>query len=284
MPRSNSVTPKDDTMRLVPILTALLILAGCASTPDTAELTEAEHYRQAHKTLEKEAFLAAIEELEEVRSRFPYGEYAEQVQLDLIYAHYRNHDYPAVIAAAERFIRNYPNHQRLDYPLYMKGLANFYLERGLLNRMFPRDRAARDMQAGKDAFSAFRELVNRFPDSEYAPDARARMLFIRNNLAEHELQAARYYARRGAHIAAANRARHVVVHYQHTPAVPEALAILTRAYQELGQNELAGQSGKVLRLNWPDSDYLNDDGKVELAWWPGAESKGLLSLLTFDLL
>lgn len=284
MPSPTIVTPNDDTMRFTLILTALLTLAGCASTPDTAELTEAEHYRQAHKTLEKEAFLAAIEDLEAVRSRFPYGEYAEQVQMDLIYAHYRNHDYPSTIAAAQRFIRNHPDHERLDYPLYMKGLANFYLNRGLLNRMFPRDRAARDMQAGKDAFSAFRELVNRFPDSEYAPDARARMLFTRNNLAEHELHAARFYGRRGAHIAAANRARQVVVHYQRTPAVPEALAIMTRAYQELDREKLAQQSLAVLRLNWAESDYLNDQGEVELAWWPSRQSKGLLSLLTFDLL
>lgn len=271
-------------MRFALILTALLTLAGCASTPDTAELTEAEHYRQAHETLEKDAFLAAIEELEEVRSRFPYGEYAEQVQMDLIYAHFRNHDYPATIAAAQRFIRDHPNHERLDYPLYMKGLANFYLDRGLLNRIFPRDRAARDMQSGKDAFSAFRELVNRFPDSEYAPDARARMLFTRNNLAEHELHAARFYARRGAPIAAANRARQVVVHYQRTPAVPEALAIMTRAYQELDRKELAQQSLAVLRLNWAESDYLNDEGQVKLTWWPASQDKSLLSLLTFDLL
>lgn len=272
-------------MRLIaPLLCALLLLAGCASTPETAELTEAEHYRRAHKTLEKEAFLAAIEELESVRSRFPYGEYARQVQFDLIYAHYRNHDYAATIAAAERFIRNYPGHERLDYALYMKGLANFYLEQGLLGRFLPRDRAAHDLKAARDAFSAFKELVTRFPESPYAADARARMIFIRNNLAEHELHAARYYARRGANIAAANRARYVVVHYQRTPAVPEALAIMTRAYQELGRKELAKKSRRVLAANWPDSQYLNEQGRVELAWWPNPRSKGLLSLLTFELL
>lgn len=272
-------------MRLIaPLLCALLLLAGCASKPDTAELTEAEHYRRAHQTLKKEAFLAAIKKLESVRSRFPYGEYAEQVQLDLIYAHYRNHDYASTIAAAERFIRSYPGHEGLDYALYMKGLANFYLEQGLMGRIFSRNRAARDMSAAKDAFSAFKEMVKRFPDSPYAEDARARMVFIRNNLAEHELHAARYYARRGAHIAAANRARHVVVHYQRTPAVPEALAIMTRAYQALNQDRLADKSRRVLVANWPDSQYLNDEKQVEIAWWPEPQGKGLLSLLTFDLL
>lgn len=284
MPRYRILTLKDDTMRFPVLMCCLLVLAGCASKPDTAELTEAEHYRRAHESLEKEAFLAAIEELESVRSRFPYGDYAQQVQLDLTYAHYRNHDYPSAIAAAERFIRRYPNHERLDYPLYMKGLANFYLERGLMGRIFTRERASRDLAAGKDAFRAFRELVDRFPDSEYAADARARMLFLRNNLAEHELHAARYYARRGAHIAAANRARHVVVHYQKTPAVPEALAIMSRAYEQLDQQELAKKSRRVLALNWPESDYINGDGEVKIDWWPGPESRGLLSLLTFDLL
>lgn len=272
-------------MRLIAtLLCALFLLAGCASKPDTAELTEAEHYRRAHKTLEKDAFLAAIEELESVRSRFPYGEYARQVQFDLIYAHYKNHDYASAIAAAERFIRNYPGHERLDYALYMKGLANFYLEQGLTGRIFPQDRSKRDMQAARDAFAAFKEMAEQFPDSPYAPDARSRMVFIRNNLAEHELHAARYYARRGAHIAAANRARYVVVHYQRTPAVPEALAIMTRSYQALDQKQLAERSRRVLQASWPDSRFLNDKGEVELDWWPGPEKKGLLSLLTFDLL
>lgn len=270
-------------MRLLIALMLAALLGGCASKQDAAELSEAEHYGKAHASLEKKSYLAAIEQLEEIQARFPYGDYAEQVQLDLTFAHYRARDYASAIAAAQRFVRSYPGHPHLDYALYMQGLANFYLQRGMLDRMVPVDQAARDLQPFKDAFRAFEELVSRFPDSEYAPDARSRMVYIRNRLAEHELHAARYYARRGAYIAAANRAGHVIRHYQGTPAVPEALAIMTRAYESLEQRQLAAKSRRVLTENWPESSYLNN-GEVDLDWWPGPEDKGLLSLLTFDLL
>lgn len=270
-------------MRLLIALLVLALLSGCASTRDDAELSESEHYDKAHASLEKKSYMAAIEQLEEIQARFPYGHYAEQVQLDLIYAHYRARDYASAIAAARRFTRSFPGHEHLDYALYMQGLANFYLQRGVLERVMPVNQAARDLQSFKDAFRAFEELVSRFPDSDHAPDARSRMVFIRNRLAEHELHAARYYARRGAYIAAANRAGYVVQHYQGTPAVPEALAIMTRAYESLEQADLAARSRRVLMESWPKSNFL-DDGKVKLGWWPGPEDKGLLSLLTFDLL
>jgi outer membrane protein assembly factor BamD len=263
----------------------LALLAACASNPeDRPELTEGEYYEQASEALEKKNFLSAIEQLEEIQARFPYGDYAEQVQLDLVFAHYRAHDYASATAAAQRFVRSFPASEHLDYALYMDGLANYYLEGGILmGSLFSKETASRDLSSYRDAFRAFQELIRRFPDSEHAPDARARMLHIRNQLAARELHVARYYARRRAFIAAANRAQHVVQHYQGTTSVPRALAILTLSYESLDQPALAEKSRQVLALNWPESEYLEGD-QVAISWWPSPEGKGLLSLLTFDLL
>jgi outer membrane protein assembly factor BamD len=256
--------------RLLWPLLGLLLLAGCASNKERPELTEVDQYREASESLESRNYLTAIDQLKELEARFPYGDFAEQAALDLIYA-------------AQRFMRNYPAHPRMDYALYMRGLANFNMEKGLFDNMVSSDKSSKDMGAAKDAFRDFERLVNRFPDSEYAPDARSRMVHIRNQLARQELHVARYYARRGAIIASINRAQYVVKHYQQTPAVPEALAIMAKGYQRLKQPELAEKSRDVLALNWPDSKFLDNDKQVDLAWWPD-EDDGLLSLLTFDLL
>jgi len=270
--------------RLLWPLLCLLILAGCAGSPeDRPELTETDQYREASESIESKNYLTAIDQLKELEARFPYGDYAEQSALDLIYAQYKSVDYPATVVAAQRFMRNHPAHPRMDYALYMRGLANFNMEKGLFDNMVTSDRSSKDMDAAKDSFRDFERLVSRFPDSEYAPDARARMVHIRNQLARQELHVARYYARRGAMVASVNRGQYVVKHYQHTPAVEEGLAIMVKGYQRLGLPEQAEKSRAVLALNWPDSGFLNDDQQVELAWWPD-EDDGLLSLLTFDLL
>lgn len=264
------------------ILIALL-LAGCAGNPnDRRELTEAEHYREARKLLDRKTYLNAIEQFEELEARFPYGDYAEQAQIDLIYARYRSLDYPGATAQAERFLRTYPTHKHADYVLYIRGLAHYYMQQGIFDRVFGEDKAPRDLTTMRDAFADFEELVRRYPDSDYAADARSRMVYIRNLLAEQELIAARYYARREAYIAAANRAQHVVRHYQQTPSVPEALAILSKAYASLGQAKLADNSQRLLAANWPGSKFLGDEG-IEIEWWPSGK-RTWLSLLTFDLL
>ncbi|MFN3714802.1 MAG: outer membrane protein assembly factor BamD [Alcanivoracaceae bacterium] len=265
------------------LIVMALILAGCSGNPaDRREQTEAEHYRDARKLLERRTFLNAIEQYEELEARFPYGDYAEQAQIDLIYARYRSLDYPGASAQAERFIRTYPNHEHLDYVLYLRGLAHYNMEQALFESVFGSEKSTRDLSHMRDAFRDFDELVRRFPDSDYAADARSRMLYIRSLLAEQELIAARYYARRKAYIAAANRAQYVIRHFQGTPSVPEALAILTRSYDSLGQPALAQNSQRLLAHNWPDSEWL-EDGKVEISWWPSSE-RDWLRLLTFDLL
>lgn len=264
------------------LLTALLLTA-CASNPaDRRELTESEHYREARKLLDRKVYLTAIEQFEELEARFPYGDYADQAQIDLIYARYRSLDFPGATAQAERFIRTYPNHPHLDYVLYIRGLAHFYMEQGMFDRIAPSNKSVRDMTSMKQAFGDFDELVRRFPNSDYAPDARARMVYIRNTLAEQELVAARYYARREAYIAAANRALHVIRHFQQTPAVEEAVAILGRSYASLGQEQLASRTTTLLRNNWPNSTWLHDE-EIMIDWWPSGE-RNWLSLITFDLL
>lgn len=266
------------------LVSSALLVSGCSSTPkERPERTEAQQYEEVRRQIERNNFLTAIDELRELEARFPYGDFAEQSQLDLIYTQYRALDYPAAVASATRFLRNYPANKHLDYVLYMKGVANYNLERGLFDRIVRSDKASRDLDAWRDAFNDFQELVSRFPDSPYAPDARARMVHIRNQAAEHELHAARYYARRGAYVAAVARAREVIIHYQETPAVEEALAIMSRAYRSLGEAELSDRSLAVLRHNWPESSYLSR-GQVQLSWWPSDDGRGLLSLLTFDLL
>ena len=265
-------------------LTATL-LSGCAGRKNNEELTEAAHYRKASESLEKKAFLSAIEELEELEARFPYGDFAEQAQLDLVYARYKSLDYPGAAAQASRFLRAYPDSDATAYALYIKAMAHYDMNLGLLARFSKSRAAVRDMTNYVEAFRTFEQLVRRFPDSDYAPDARSRMLWIRNQLAAQEIHAARYYARRGALIAAVNRAQQVVRHFQGTPSVPEALAIMSKSYAALQQPELARKSHRVLASNWPSSEFLDSEesGGIKLGWWP-REQDSLLSLLTFDLL
>lgn len=271
-------------MRKLVVLLLALTLIGCASNQKSnREMTEAEHYQEARALLNRNTFMVAIEQLEELEARFPYGEYAEQAQLDLIYAKFRALDYPATIAQADRFIRTYPANPNLDYVLYLKGMANYLSEQGMFARFNKENSAARDLHVYREAFRDFDELVSRFPDSEYAPDARTRMLFIRQMLAESELHAARYYARRNAFVASANRAQAVIKHYQGTAEVPEALAILALSYRDLEQPELAEKARLVLAHNWPDSEFLDSRQQPDLDWWP-AQSRLWLRLITFDLL
>ena len=265
------------------IVLGALIVSGCSrNRADGPERTEAEQYAQIQQQLSRNNFLNAIDELQELEARFPYGDYAEQAQLDTIYAHFRALDYPSAVASAGRFIRNYPNHQHVDYAIYMRGLANYNMDRGLTERLVRTDRSYRDLSSWRDAFRDFQDLVNRFPESEYAPDARSRMLHIRNQMARHELHAARYYARRHAYIASANRAQYVVRHFQGTEAVEEAMAILYKSYRALGRDELVENSYAVFMHNWPDSAFV-DNGDIRIDWWP-ADQRTWLRLLTFDLL
>ena len=241
------------------LLIAIFALnAACSSNETISEnLGEAELYRQAQADLDSKSYTSAINKLKALESRYPFGRFAEQAQLELIYAYYRNTEPEAARSSAERFIRLHPQHPSVDYAYYLKGLASFDQDRGLLARFMPLDMTKRDPGAARDSFNEFAQLTTRYPNSRYAPDAKARMIYLRNLLAANEIHVADYYLRRQAYVAAANRGRYVVENFQGTPSVGDGLAVMTEAYQHMGLNELADSSLETLKLNYPDHPSLD---------------------------
>ncbi len=203
----------------------------------------------------------------ELESRFPFGRYAQQAQLDTAYAYYKEGDSAQSIAAIDRFMKAYPNHQNLDYALYLKALANFKEDLGpLVSALGRQDLADRDPKAARESFEMFRELVNRFPDSRYAEDSRIRMDFLVDALARHELHVARYYLQRGAWLSAANRAQDIIVRFPTSPTRREALNILVESYDRMGLPELRDDAKKVLAENYP-ADPMAQEDRNRSSWW-----------------
>ena len=264
------------------------ILAGCSSTPDQEQvpetLSEEELYKLAAYSIDDENYEEAIKTLRTLESRYPFGSFAEQAQLDIIYAYFMDHQPEAVRAAADRFLRLHPSHPNADYALYMKGLASNTSAMGFLERYLPLDSTKRDPGQATQSFNEFAELLNRYPDSRYAPDARQRMIAIRNRLAAYEIHAANYYMKRKAYVAATNRGRYVVENFQKTPAVPEALSIMVEGYMRMGLVEPANEALEVLRLNYPGSPFLNEKGEFVGYQSFGDVDPSLLNTLTFGLL
>ncbi|MGK9067130.1 outer membrane protein assembly factor BamD [Stutzerimonas chloritidismutans] len=241
------------------LIAIFALTAACSSKETISEnLGEAELYQQAQADLDDRSFTSAINKLKALESRYPFGRFAEQAQLELIYAYYRNSEPEAARSSAERFIRLHPQHPNVDYAYYLKGLASFDQDRGLLARFLPLDMTKRDPGAARDSFNEFAQLTSRYPNSRYAPDAKARMVYLRNLLAANEIHVADYYLRRQAYVAAANRGRYVVENFQGTPAVGDGLAVMTEAYQHLDLDELANTSLETLKLNYPDHPSLEE--------------------------
>ncbi|WP_455375820.1 outer membrane protein assembly factor BamD [Kaarinaea lacus] len=229
---------------------------GCSSTgsdEDNHETWPAEKlYKEAQREIKAGDYQTAIEYLESLESRFPFGKLADQAQLDTAYAYYKFAEYDSSIAAADRFIKLHPSHPNVDYAYYLRGLAAFHKKDTPFDNIMPQDPADRDPSSARDSFKYFAELVKKFPKSKYTPDAIERMKFQRNTLAKHELKIASYYLKRGAYVAAVNRAKYVVENYPQTPAVPEALMLLTEAYSQLKMNDLANDTNRVLKHNYPE--------------------------------
>ncbi|MDE1460527.1 outer membrane protein assembly factor BamD [Spartinivicinus poritis] len=245
------------------LLSLALLLSACASDSKQdipEELTEAELYQQAQLALDTSNYSDAIDKLRALESRFPFGSYAEQAQLDLIFAYYKNQEQEAAKASAERFIRLHPQHENVDYAYYMKGLASYTADIGFIERFVEIDMSKRDPGQARDSFNEFAELLKRFPNSRYAPDAQKRMIHLRNQLSRYEIHVANYYMKRKAYVAAANRARFVVENMQETPAIPDALAILVEANQHLGLTKASDNALKVLRTNYPKHPALDSQG------------------------
>ncbi|HLT04383.1 MAG TPA: outer membrane protein assembly factor BamD [Pseudomonas sp.] len=263
------------------LLIATLALAACASEPKDDEFSEAELYRQAQSALDDKSYTTAVNKLRALESRYPFGRYAEQAQLELIYAYYKNLEPEAAKSAADRFIRLHPQHPQVDYAYYLKGLAAFDQDNGLLARFMPLDMSKRDPGAARDSYNEFARLTSRFPDSRYAPDARQRMIFLRNRLAANEVHVGQYYLTRKAYVAAANRGRYVVENFQETPAVGDGLALMVEAYQHLGLNDLADTSLATLKLNYPQHPSLRGGQFTPRA---SVDERGLLARATLGLI
>lgn len=236
------------------LLTGALLLGGCATKDKVLDElgTAARLYAEGKEALKNGYYDIAIEKFEQLETRYPFGEYAQQAQLEMAYAYYKSDNPVSAVAAAERFIKTYPRHPHVDYAYYLRGLANFAVGADFFDRFLKEDPARRDPRPARESFRHFAELVERFPDSPYAEDAMLRMLYLRNHLARHELHVARFYLRRGAYVAALNRSKHVLETYYQTPAVPDALVLMAEAYDKLGLERLAADTRRVLRLNYPD--------------------------------
>jgi len=242
--------------RSILITTLMLLVASCATTEveqlSTGRgLTAKELYDKALSNISASNFKQAVQKLENLDSRFPFGVYAEQAQLSLIYAYYKNRDSASAISQADRFIRQHPKHAFVDYAYYMKGMVNFSAEIGFFQEAFSAKLEQRDAATARQSFRDFSELVKRYPASNYAPDARKRMIYLRNRLAQYELHVARYYMQRKAYLAAANRAKYVIEHFPKSEANADALAIMVSAYDILGLETLAEKSRRTLLLNFP---------------------------------
>ncbi len=253
-------------MRVLLLFTLLLSLASCSlfnseERDEFANLsTEEQFYRTANRQLNSSNFSAAVRTYQALESRFPFGQFASQAQLELVYAHYRSGNLEGARAAADRFIRLHPDHPSIDYAYYLKGVASFSENTGFMSRFLPTDQSKRDISRARDAFNEFSILLSLYPDSDYAADARARMIYLRNNLATHEIHVANYYLERRAYIAALNRARYVVENFQGSPAVSDAVSIMVECYLRLGLNDLADTSLALLRTNFPDHASLDSNG------------------------
>lgn len=237
---------------LIGALAAVAIgLAGCAGKPiqPKAPKPASEMYKKAQSDIETSAWRRAIARLQNLEATYPFGDYAVQAELDLIFARYQSGDPDSTVSEAQRFIREHPRSEYVPYAMYMQGVAQFPRGINPLWKPFPVSPAGFEPSHTLKSFQAFHDLVQRFPDSQYAPDARQRMIFLRNRLAAHEYHVADYYIRRGAWVAAVRRAKYLLKHYPQTSDVPKALNVMIKGYTELGLDDLADDARKILEAN-----------------------------------
>lgn len=238
-----------------------------SSGDETAGWSAQRLYGEAKDAMASRNYATAIKYLEKLEARYPYGRFAQQAQLEVAYAYWKENDRASAVAAADRFIKLYPDHPNVDYAYYLKGLINFNENTGLFTRFADTDLSDRDPKATREAFDAFRELVTRFPKSKYADDGAARMRYLLNSLAQHEVHVARYYMKRGAFVAAANRAQFALKSYPQAPAIEEAVFIMVKAYDALGMDDLRNDADRVMRKNFPESKYLTGKATRNVPWW-----------------
>jgi outer membrane protein assembly factor BamD len=246
------------------------LAAGCSTTKvdETANWSPNKIYTEAKDEASSGAYDKAIPLYEKLEGRAAGTPLAQQAQLEKAYAQYKSGEKAGAIATIDRFIKLHPASPALDYALYLKGTINFNDDLGMFAFMTRQDLSERDQKAAKESFEAFKELVTRFPESRYTPDARQRMNYVVNSLAQYEVHVARYYYQRGAYLAAINRAQLALADYSEVPALEEALYIMVQSYDALGLNDLRDDAKRVLTANYPKSEYLSSGFKTkDDPWW-----------------
>ncbi|MGL1834566.1 outer membrane protein assembly factor BamD [Rhodocyclaceae bacterium SMB388] len=258
------------TLRSLAVI-AVLLVSGCGLLPEEADETAGwsaqQIYTEARGAMNEGSYERAISLYERLEARYPYGRFAQQAQIDIAYSYYKSNEPALAIAAADRFIRLHPNHPNVDYTYYLKGLATFNEDLGLLGGLQNQDMSERDPKGAQESFDTFKELVTRYPESRYTPDSLLRMQYLVNSLSAHQVHVARYYYQRGAYVAAISRAQTAITTYPGTPATEEALFLLVKSYDALGMTDLRDDADRVMRLNFPDSVYFAGGPKVSKPWW-----------------
>ena len=254
------------------VIVFAIFISACGSlnmekTDETKTWSASKLYAEAKDELNGGNYEKSIKYFEKLESRYPFGAYAQQAQMEIAYAYYRQNDQAQCLAAVERFIRLHPNHVNVDYMYYLRGLANFNDKKGLFDFISRQDPTERDPKAARDAFDSFRLLIERFPDSKYAEDARDRLKYLVNAMAQYEVHVANYYLRHNAYVAAANRAQTVVREYSGSPSAREALVIQIRAYEALGLKDLRDDAERVYELNYQVKSATPFNTKEGKPWW-----------------
>jgi len=248
------------TCKLAALFGAALVIAGCSALPDktdeTATWANQKLYSEAQDAINGKDYGKCVKYFELLEGRDPFGPNAQQAQINVAYCNWKDNEQDAAKTAIDRFIRLHPDHPSIDYAYYLKGLITFNDDLGLFGRFSGQDLSERDPQALRDSYDAFKVVVDKYPQSKYAPDAAQRMRYIVNALASHEVHSAQYYYNRGAYIAAVNRAQSAVKMYQNAPAIEDALHIMVLSYRKLGETKLADDTQSVLAATFPDSAYL----------------------------
>lgn len=260
---------------LLLILTTALLYSCSASKQDhTAGWNAQQLYSAGKEEMDNGSYSVAIDYYNKLLARFPYGTLAQQSQLDLAYSLHKDREDEQALKQINTFIHTYPQHPYIDYALFLKGVIEYERNVSFFDRLVPASLSQTDPESLKEAFASFNTLITLFPESPYSEDARYRMLYIRNLLGEHTLEVGNFYLRKGAYIAAIDRAKQVLEEYEQTPSAPYALALLSRAYREIGENKLASDALRVLEQNFPEKmndpeiqEYLNGSLKSQKGFW-----------------
>jgi outer membrane protein assembly factor BamD len=252
-----------NTIRLLPALLLLLLLTSCGLLPELEDETKgwsaSKFYSEASGAMSEGDYETAIKYYEQLEARYPFGRYAMQAQLDVAYAYYKFDEPESAIAAADRFIKLHPTNPYVDYAYYIKGIVNFNRSIGFFDRFIPIDSSQRDPAASAESFKDFSTLIRKFPNSKYSADARIRIVHLHNNMAKYHVHVARYYMKRGAYLAAANRCKEVIEKYQRSTAVRDALVVMIEAYDALELEDLSNDAQRVLALNDAKGTFQLDE-------------------------